>query len=424
MKKIIGSLLIVTSLLIASCSDSDDIIEENITTEANYRAQSTATNSPRFSNRELIIQYRKDTRPSRKAALRQQYDVVDYDVCTHCDGTIEKWDFGPGVDLENKFGSVSSGSGGAESIQNVTIEFTFRNEEEVASLIGGSGYTNDSNHIVSSNQNAVTIAVLDSGIDVNYPTFDSSPFLYNAAHHGISGLHSGWDYVNEDNNCYDDYEQVHGTGVSTLIYKSLNHTEIPFQLLPVKIANQDGEVSIFNMLCGMMFSLPKADILQISAGWYDAANANQHTIDIFLDVLSQYEDVLVVTSAGNYSNNNDSNIAHYPSNFSAMISNVIAVGATNEAVTDAAYFTNHGRHTVDFMSNGSNLPFINSIGQSVPISGTSFSTPLVTAAAAKILYESGMTYSPAEIKQQLDTNGIPVTYTKQTRYNKYITPLY
>jgi subtilisin family serine protease len=342
----------------------------------------------------------------------------------HCDGTIEKWDFGPGVDLENKFGSVSSGSGGAESIQNVTIEFSFRNEHEPAYLSGGTGYISDSDHIVSSNQNAVTIAILDSGIDVNYPAFDSSPFLYNAAHHGISGLHAGWDYVNEDNNCYDDYEQVHGTGVSSFIHTSLNRAEVPFQLLPVKIANQDGEVSIFNMLCGMMFSLPKADILQVSAGWYDAVNNNLHTLDIFLDLLSQYEDVLVVTSAGNYSNNNDSNIAHYPSNFSAMISNVIAVGATNEDVTDAAYFTNYGRHTVDFMSNGTNLPFMNRIGQPVSVSGTSFSTPLVTAVAAKILYGSNMTYSPAEIKQQLDNDGIPVTYTKQTRYNKYITPLY
>ncbi len=424
MKKIIGSFLIVISLLTASCSDIDDLTEENITTEANYKAQPTILNFPKFSDRELIVQYKKNTSPNKKAALRQLYHVIDYDVCTHCDGTIEKWDFGPEIDLENKFGSVSSGSGGAESIQNVTIEFSFKNNNEVASLIGGTGRTNDSDHIVASNENGVTIAVLDSGIDVNYPTFDSSPFLYNAAHHGISGLHSGWDYVNEDNNCYDDYEQVHGTAVSTLIYTSLYHTGIPFQLLPVKIANQDGEVSIFDMLCGMMFSLPKADILQISAGWYDAANANQHILDIFLNVLFQYENVLVVTSAGNSSNNNDHDIAHYPSNFSAMTSNVIAIGATNRTVTDAAYFTNYGRDTVDFMSNGSNLPFINSISEPVTISGTSFSTPLVTATVAKILYQSGMTFSPDEIKEELDINGTDVMYTKQTKYNKYISPLY
>ena len=209
-----------------------------------------------------------------------------------------------------------------------------------------------------------------------------------------------------------------------MIYESLNYAEVPFQLLPVKIADQDGEVSIFNMLCGMLFSLPKADIVQISAGWYDDINANPFTTSVFLDLLSQYENVLVVTSAGNSSNDNDGNIAHYPSNFSAMTSNVIAVGATNEEVTDAAYFTNYGRNTVDFMSKGTNLPFVNTIGQSVPISGTSFSAPLVTAVAAKLLYGSGMTYTPIEIKEQLDAGGIPVFYTKQTIYNKYITPLY
>lgn len=426
MKKIFGSFLIVIILFIASCSNIDENSEESITTEANYRTQYTTANSPKFSNRELIVQFKNNTSSRKKATLRQQFQVVDYEVCAHCDGTIEKWDFGPGIDLENKFGSVSSGSGGAESIQNVIIEFSFKNDQETPSLIGGSGNTDDSEHIAynDSDDNAVTIAVLDSGIDVNYPTFDSTPFLYDAAPLGIPGVYSGWDYVNEDNNCYDDYIQVHGTAVSTMIYESLKYVEIPFQLLPVKIANQHGEVSIFNMLCGMLFSLPKADILQISAGWYDAANANPFTTSVFLDLLSQYENVLVVTSAGNSSLDNDGNMAHYPSNFSAMISNVIAIGATNEEVTDAAYFTNYGRYTVDFMSKGTNLPFINNIGQNVPISGTSFSAPLVTAEAARILYGSGMTYTPIEIKEQLDANGIPVSYTKQTIFNKYIVPLY
>ncbi|WP_299768956.1 S8 family serine peptidase [uncultured Dokdonia sp.] len=425
MKKIIGSFLIVTCLFVASCSDIDDITRENSVTEANYTTQSTFRNTPKFSKRELIIQYKKHTPPNRKAALRSYYGAVEYEVCAHCDGTLEKWDFGPGADLENKLGSVRSGSGGAESIQNVITEFNFKFEQEVATLNGGSGNSYDSDKIVSPDNEGVIIAVLDSGIDTNYPTLEeSAPFLYNASNLGIPGVYSGWDYVNGDNNCYDDDTLVHGTAVSSLMHTSLNNVEVPFQLLPVKIANHQGEVSIFNMLCGMLFALPKADILQISAGWYDAAGANPYTTAIFLDVLSEYEDVLVVTSAGNSNLDNDGQIAHYPSNFSALTNNVIAIAATNHEATDASYFTNYGRNTVDFITNGTYIPFVNHMDQPVLISGTSFSAPLVTAVAARILYNSGMTYTPLEIKNQLDYQGIPVNYTKPTKYDKYIPHFY
>lgn len=423
MKKIIGCFLIVISLLMTSCSDSDDITEESIHIETNYTAQVSSNNALNFSKREIIVQFKDNVRNSKKAALRQLYQVVDYEVCTHCDRVIEKWDFGPGIDLENKLGSVSSGSGGAESIQNVMMEFEFKSETDYFSMTGGSGNQNYVSKIVEQNE-GVTIAVLDSGIDANYPTFDSRPFLYNATDDGLPGVNSGWDYVNEDHNSYDNYHEAHGTTVSAFIYNSLNEEQIPFQLLPVKVANEDGVVSIFDMLCGMLFSLPKADILQVSLGWYDANGANPYTSSIFLDLLHEYEDVLVVTSAGNSDNNNDGNIAHYPSNFSSSTPNVIAVGATNHENTDTSYFTNYGIYSVDFLSIGTNIPFINSAGDPVYVSGTSFSAPHVTAVAAGILYNSGMTYTPSEIINAIDMDGIHVNFSKETKYEKFIPPLY
>lgn len=423
MKKIIGCFLIVTSLLATSCSENDDVIEEIVNSELNYTAQISPNNTPNFSTNEIIVQFKNNVSPLKKAILRQQHQVIDYEICTHCNGTIEKWDFGPNIDLENKLGSVSSGSGGAESIQNVMIEFNFEYETDYFELIGGSEDYSYTSNIVTQND-GVTIAVLDSGIDVNYPSFGSSPFLYNAASDGISGVNSGWDYVNENHNSYDDYKEVHGTAVSAIIYNSLMETGIPFQLLPVKIADEDGMVSVFNMLCGMLYSLPKADIIQLSLGWYEGAGSNPFTTSIFLDLLHQYDDVLIVTSAGNSDNNNDGNIAHYPSNFSMFTPNVIGIGATDKEITDSAYFTNYGAHSVDFLSIGTDIPFINRDGDPVFISGTSFSAPYVTAMAARILYQSGMTYTPAVTINALNTNGIDVNFSKETKYEKFIPPLY
>lgn len=423
MKKIIGCFLIVTSLLAISCSENDDVTDEIINTEVNYTAQISPNNIPNFSSNEIIVQYKNNVSPIKKTILRQQHQVINYEVCTHCNGTIEKWEFGPNIDLENKLGSVSSGSGGAESIENVMIEFGFEFETDYFELTGGSENYNYTSNIVTHND-GVTIAVLDSGIDVNYPIFGSTPFLYNATNDGIPDVNSGWDYVNENHNSYDDYKEVHGTAVSAIIYTSLIETGIPFQLLPVKIADEDGVVSVFNMLCGMLYSLPKADIIQLSLGWYEEAGANPFTTSIFLDLLHQYDDVLVVTSAGNSDSNNDGSIAHYPSNFSMSTPNVIGIGATDKEVTDTSYFTNYGAHTVDFISIGTDIPFINRNGDPVLISGTSFSAPHVTAMAARILYQSGMNYTPPTIINALDTNGISVNFSKETKYEKFIPSIY
>ena len=372
-------------------------------------------NIPRYSTHELIIKYNSRVTKAQKQALRNLYGVVYYQICDLCDDeSIEKWDFGNNVDVEDKKLSIQGGSGGPEGdITDVDYEFTFRLEgENDLGVTGtyGSGYTSQ---IVGAN-NGVTIAVLDTGIDANYPLF-TTPFLYNSSGVAVSSELSGWDFVNHDDNCFDDYNLIHGTKVTYILNKKLNEEGIPHQILPVKVCNEYGVATYFNILCGLKYALPRANIVQMSLGWY----GNDSDVNsIFSSLIEEYQRrVLIVTSAGNNKSNNDS-IVHYPSSYPQR--NILAIAASNIENDDIADFSNYGSLSVDFYAPGEGIEFFDVYGDTVSISGTSYSAPWVSAISARILYESGMTYSPYQIIERLTIIGVNESYSKPVKYNKLL----
>lgn len=421
MKTVIYYFSFVIATLLISCTQTP--MEQSTSVVANIQYPVQPVNVPIYSNRELIVQFNSSTTAFQKDSLRATYHVKRHEICNHCDGTLEKWDFGPDVDLESKLGTIDSGSGDAESILRVEKEFGFKYETEDNPLTGGSGNIEYASKIVSTNA-GVTIAVLDSGIDAHYPALETlPPFLFNASEHGDPEIESGWNYVTENNNTYDNYELVHGTGVTKILITALNSVSVPFQILPIKVANNQGKVSKFDFLCGYQFATQYSQIIQASLGWYDMEGPDNQTNDIFSNLIENVEDeVLLVTSAGNRDNNNDvfstENYPHYPSGYN--LTNVTSVAAANYSLTNIAPYSNYGESTVDFISRGTYIPFVNAEGLPAAISGTSFSAPQVSAAAAKILYDSGMNATPAEIITGLIDYGTPVEYDKPMTYNIFI----
>ncbi len=423
MKKIVLSFLCVLTMSMFSCQDNLDFFETD--TEQNFQYPVQPANIPIYSTNQLIVEYKPGILNPIKDTLRNHYNVRRHDTCLHCDETIERWEFKPGVILENKLGSIRDDVDPEGLIRKVEKEFEFYYEYEENILTGGSPDTSFESKIVPSNS-GVTIAVLDSGFDANYFGIGSERFLYNGYDPDILEIKSGWDYVNQDNNCYDDYELVHGTAVAKIIHETLTGLGVPHQILPVKVANASGRASRFDILCAISFASDRADIINMSLGWYDIDGPDDLTNDIFYGLLEKYEnDVLFVTSAGNRENDNDldteDNFPHYPSNYDTE--NMIAVAAANRAVTEMANFSNYGAYTVDFIAKGDSIPFNNMEGSYVPISGTSFAAPHASAVAAYVLIESGMEFSPAQIVNGLDISGIPFTTPgKPTKYGKLILP--
>lgn len=373
------------------------------------------TNIPRYSSNELIIKFNVNVSNKVKQQLRDNYGVINYETCDLCDDSlIEKWIFGNGINVEDTKLSIQSGSGGPEGdITNVDYEFVFKLESESDPLVSGSSGTGYIEQIVPSNS-GVTIAVLDTGIDANYPLFPA-PFLYNAIGLSGGGELSGWDFVGHDPNCYDEYSLIHGTKVSYIINKKLTEEGVPHQILPVRVCDSNGVATYFNILCGMQYALPKADIIQMSLGWYES-NTNVNTI--FSALLMEYEqDVLVVTSAGNNTKNTDAEV-HYPSSYPQR--NVLSIAAANTEYSNSAWFSNFGKITVDFYAPGENIPFYDIYMTEISISGTSYAAPWVTALSARELYNSGMNYTPAQIINQLNSIALPVAYSRPVKFNKLL----
>lgn len=423
--KFLQLITIIFALACFSACEQEQLFVTEKTTNNNidFRSSSSVGGSSTgqagvvYSATELIVQYDDTWTETEKQDLRDEFQVSSYEVCAHCDDHIEKWDFDPGVDIEHKYSTAEGKEAEAEGFK-VDREFGFPGSSDTFSLSGGSENTAYSSYIVSENT-GVSIAVLDTGVDANYPSF-SEPFLYKADGE-IAEIQSGWDYVQEDDNCYDDNEKVHGTAVASIINKHLRSNDIPHQILPVKIADETGKISLFNALCALSYAASRVDIVQMSFGWYDTGeDEDAFTNDIFSGLIEQYEDeVLFVSSAGNSAYDNDIH-NHYPSNYTA--NNVLAIAAANSTLDDIAAYSNYGATSVDFMSLGTEVPFMNAGGDPVSISGTSFAAPQVAAIAAEKMYEAGMSLTPLEVLALLDESGVFIESSKPILYNKLLLP--
>ena len=423
---------IILLMLLFACSKEIDFKESvddyKISNREVNRNNTSVTmnNIPVYSPTELIIQYRNGVTNAQKVDFRRFFKVKKFEVCKLCpDKSIEKWIFEYGVDIEHK--KVVIEQSDEDVIEGVDNEFTFTTEFEDASF----GSEEDDSYLpfIKTTNNGVTIAVLDTGFDPNFSAFFNvggtpSKMLYNASVRAVASEKSGYDFVNKDNNAYDDNAGKHGTEVTNNIKKELDKNNIPYNILPIKVCKARGSASYFTILCGVKYALERAHILQMSLGWYNN-DSSSYANTIFRNLLDENPNVLVVASAGNgadgstYAGNNDI-LSHYPSSFVAE--NVVAVAAANEELTDIASFSNYGINSVDFYAAGEGIPFYNRDGSLIAsgLSGTSFAAPKVTAIAAKYLFQSGMTLSPSMIVTMLDINGIPVSYTRNVKYNKLI----
>lgn len=405
--------LLTTFFLLFSCMDENEISNTYEKSTLVNQNQNHPLNIPVYANDQLIVQYQQGVSALQKMRLRNSFEVMNYKICENCDGLIEKWFFSPDVNLEHKKASIKGDEGAEpEGIINVDNEFTFRFERESNQSHTGSQFPSYDNKIA--HNNGIVIAVFDSGINYNFSGF-TNPFLYDANRSPqYYPSNSGWNFVSHNSNFYDDYYIQHGTKVSYIINKTLDSLNIPHQILPVKVSGANGKASYFDILCGMCFIDQKADIAQMSLGWYSNSNAPINTI--FINKLKEYSNqILFVTSAGNNNSNND-DILHYPSSYPQT--NLLAIAAANKSLTKFASFSNFGDNSVDFLAPGENIFF----DSSTRISGTSYAAPYVSAIAAKIMYQNG-NVPPDQIENFLINYGTPLptlTGLKNTKYNLLI----
>lgn len=437
MKKVLVNCCALLLMTFISCQ------KENINTKETEVAKEEITqkgyeNASNDVGNELVILYPDGTTEAEKILKRAEYNIEEFKKCECADPNLELWIFSKsetrGGGLEERKATAKSD----EEIEGAEFNPNFKISENMFVDFGGVGIPSEgiAKRVVS-NQ-GVTVAVLDTGIMYDYTGF-TTPFLYNSDQNGCynNGQNElfGWNFVDETNNPYDNHQGRHGTIVTQLIVSKLEATNVNYQILPVKVASETGNIRYFDALCGFQFAAnkPDVDIINMSFGWY------HHERELLEKFINDVEDrILVVTSAGNKGFNNDTT-AHYPSSYEA--DNILAIaglgsggsqsntsssyynavvlnpnGSSSNSNSGLASFSNRGTLSVDIAAPSENVPFTYN-NEILYVNGTSYSAAL-TSGYSGTLYTNGMT--GIALKAKVLENSVYNANLSEIQYSSHI----
>ncbi|MFK7748721.1 MAG: S8 family serine peptidase [Kordia sp.] len=432
MKKVIVYCFALVLMTFVGCQKEELHLEETATATKEITQKGGYETTSNAQSNELVILYPEGTSEAEKELKRAEYNVESYKKCECADPNLELWSFGKeevrnggGIETKRQSTQADEEIEGSEYNPNIKIQ------EDLFVEFGGTASTSDGiQKRVAANQ-GVTIAVLDTGVDYNYEGF-INPFLYNSSTDGCNNNgyqeEFGWNFVDNDNNPFDNHYGRHGTIVTSLITSKLEAANVNYQILPVKVANRQGNIKYFDALCGFQYAANKPDvsIINMSFGWY------QQERELLEKFIEDAEDILVITSAGNKGINNDTH-PHYPSSYES--DNILAVaalsnntannnsnvdiyaqgvnGSSNSALAD---FSNRGILSVDIAASGENIPFTYN-NDVIYISGTSYSAAL-TSGFSGTKYINGMT--GIMLKEKVLENAIYDPQLFEIQYSKHI----
>ncbi len=251
----------------------------------------------------------------------------------------------------------------------------------------------------------VTVAVLDSGIDLYSPELAGNLWTNQAEVPGngldddrngfVDDVH-GPDVVNGDGDPADGHG--HGTSVASVIGArgdngiGISGVAWRVRLMPVKVLGDDGWGTTATVISGLRYAVAKgARVINISVNGADPSRALDEAIR-----QAEAQGALVVTSAGNDGGDRD-RVASYPASIDSPA--VLTVSSTNRAGR-LAYSSAYGANTVDIAAPGEDI-LTSDLGSRYSMhSGTSFAAAHVSGAAA-LLAAARPNASGAELRNAL-----------------------
>ena len=249
----------------------------------------------------------------------------------------------------------------------------------------------------SNPQQSVKVAIMDTGLDFDHPNLSNALWM-NDAESCLPDAVFGYDFTSGQNgNVYGDPEPEdndgHGTGINGMIVEDFPN-DIDLELMNIKFY-ENNQGSLFDAVCGIYFAVDEgAQVMNLSWGFESSqyptilADALQYASD---------NDVLIITSAGNTSKNNDE-IQKYPANLN--IPNMIVVTAYHEEHLEdrkrLANYASYGMHKVDLAAAGYVETTALEDGMRV-IAGTSLAAPAV-ARTASIIRATYPNLTAAQVK--------------------------
>lgn len=266
------------------------------------------------------------------------------------------------------------------------------------------------------------VAVIDTGIDVNHPSFQEA-LWENPGEKGfdskgrdkrfnniddddngfVDDFH-GWNFVSNTNDITD--EHGHGTHIAGIIEQEVhNHRRQPSSLFrPVRLMilkyfnpKAKNDENLKNSVQALRYAVKmNANIINYSGG-----GAQQSDLELQAIREAQKKSILLVAAAGNEGTNTD-RFHYYPANY--PVANIISVAALDQKgrLLD---FSNYGSKSVSLAAPGDHVYSSLPGGRYGVMSGTSQATARVTGIVASITSRSLVVPSVAEMIRSLLRSG-------------------
>ena len=216
----------------------------------------------------------------------------------------------------------------------------------------------------------VTVAVIDTGIDLNHPSFKGKLDLTNAKDY-IDGDARPQD-VDGDTTSAFSAGYGHGTSVASLILQMAPNATI----LPIRVLGPDGGGDTATVVSAINYAVSKGvDIINLSLGSSTASAA--------LDSAVQYavsKGVAVVCAAGNTGTTSMVYPARSAKGSTSQGSGSISVGSVNGKFLKSS-FSSYGRN-LELTAPGEGLTAAFPGNRYSKVSGTSFAAPVVSGVLA------------------------------------------
>jgi subtilisin family serine protease len=252
---------------------------------------------------------------------------------------------------------------------------------------------------LTTGSSSVVVGVTDTGVDFSHPDLAAQQWVNtgencgssdpgvvcaqrtNAADDDGNGYVDdwrGWDFVNNDNNPFDDND--HGTHVSgTIGGVGNNGTGVAgvnwnVKIMALKFLSAGGSGTTADAIAATLYAANEG--AHVSSNSWGGGPFDQGLLDAIEYGASK--GMLFVAAAGNDANDNDS-FATYPASYESDA--IVAVAATDHT-DDMAFFSSYGANTVDLGAPGVNILSTIPGGAYDSFSGTSMATPHVAGVAA------------------------------------------
>lgn len=235
----------------------------------------------------------------------------------------------------------------------------------------------------------VTVAVLDSGLDVNHPAFDGRIVdPYNT----LTKTNDVTDYMGHGTHvagiaCGDSFKSGTTIGVAPQA-----------KIMPVKVLQDDGKLrSLEDVIAGIRYAADHgAKVINMSLGASEEALAKYDQTKYLPELqeaikYAESKGCLVVAAAGNERTKTPS----YPASFEGVLS----VGAIDNLIPRKAPFSNYGP-TIDVTAPGTGITSSWIGGGFKSESGTSMSAPYASGAAA-LVFAAHPDWTPEQVTSQL-----------------------